>query len=260
MALADEPQAQAEDRGVHRALRRRATARSARSISAPATPRSGRSATCSTGIPRKFPDAPGLMRRFHEAGMKVVANLKPCLLDDHPALRRDPGPFAVHDADGPADHAVLGRRGRPSRLHQPGRASRWWQDGLRAAVLASGIDVGWNDNNEYGLWDEDATCDGFGRPVPLELVRAGAGAADDARDAGAAARGAARRSAAFTITRAGCPGIQRYAQTWSGDNTTSWEIAALEPADRTADEPVRHATISGTTSAASPARCRTRSC
>ena len=27
----------------------------------------------------------------------------------------------------------------------------------------------------------------------------------------------------FTITRAGCPGIQRYAQTWSGDNTTSWE-------------------------------------
>ncbi len=27
---------------------------------------------------------------------------------------------------------------------------------------------------------------------------------------------------AFTVTRAGCPGIQRYAQTWSGDNTTGW--------------------------------------
>jgi alpha-glucosidase len=26
----------------------------------------------------------------------------------------------------------------------------------------------------------------------------------------------------FTVTRAGPPGIQRYAQTWSGDNTTSW--------------------------------------
>ena len=24
------------------------------------------------------------------------------------------------------------------------------------------------------------------------------------------------------MTRAGPPGIQRYAQTWSGDNTTSW--------------------------------------
>jgi alpha-glucosidase len=26
----------------------------------------------------------------------------------------------------------------------------------------------------------------------------------------------------FTVTRAGPPGLQRYAQTWSGDNTTSW--------------------------------------
>jgi EAL domain-containing protein (putative c-di-GMP-specific phosphodiesterase class I) len=29
---------------------------------------------------------------------------------------------------------------------------------------------------------------------------------------------------AFTVTRAGPPGIQRYAQTWSGDNTTSWKM------------------------------------
>src|SRR4029079_6166664 len=26
----------------------------------------------------------------------------------------------------------------------------------------------------------------------------------------------------FTVTRAGPPGIQRYAQTWSGEHTTSW--------------------------------------
>jgi alpha-glucosidase len=30
------------------------------------------------------------------------------------------------------------------------------------------------------------------------------------------------QEAVFTVTRAGMPGIQRYAQTWSGDNTTSW--------------------------------------
>jgi alpha-glucosidase len=29
---------------------------------------------------------------------------------------------------------------------------------------------------------------------------------------------------AYTVTRAGPPGIQRYAQTWSGDNTTSWHM------------------------------------
>jgi len=27
----------------------------------------------------------------------------------------------------------------------------------------------------------------------------------------------------YTVTRGGPPGLQRYAQTWSGDNTTSWE-------------------------------------
>ncbi len=34
----------------------------------------------------------------------------------------------------------------------------------------------------------------------------------------------------FTVTRAGCPGIQRYAQSWSGDNTTSWDSLRMEPA------------------------------
>jgi alpha-glucosidase len=32
----------------------------------------------------------------------------------------------------------------------------------------------------------------------------------------------ARGLRTFTVTRAGPPGLQRYAQTWSGDNTTSW--------------------------------------
>ena len=43
----------------------------------------------------KFPDAPGLMRRFHDAGVHVVANLKPRHRDEHllgapvdPPLRR----------------------------------------------------------------------------------------------------------------------------------------------------------------------------
>ena len=29
----------------------------------------------------KFPEPKALMQRFHTAGMKVVANLKPCLLN-----------------------------------------------------------------------------------------------------------------------------------------------------------------------------------
>ena len=34
----------------------------------------------------KFPEPQALNARFHEAGLHVVANIKPCLLDDHPAF------------------------------------------------------------------------------------------------------------------------------------------------------------------------------
>ena len=169
---------------------------------------------------QKFPDAAGLMRRFHAAGMHVVANLKPCLLDDHPAyaevqdksVRTEAGPVITQFWDGEGAHLDFTNPG----------AVRWWQDGLQRQVLEVGIEAGWNDNNEYGLWDEAATCEGFGHPVPLELVRQvqpllmTRATLERQREAQPGRR-------AFTVTRAGCPGIQRYAQTWSGDNTTSWE-------------------------------------
>ena len=168
----------------------------------------------------KFPDAPGLMQRFHDAGMKVVANLKPCLLDDHPRYAEITG-LAVHDKSGPTITQFWDGEGAHLDFTNPA-AVRWWQDGLSSAILDSGIDAGWNDNNEYALWDEDASCDGFGRPVPLELVRA-VQALLMTRATLERQRAEQRGERSFTITRAGCPGIQRYAQTWSGDNTTGWE-------------------------------------
>ena len=95
---------------------------------------------------------------------------------------------------------------------------RWWQDGLASAVLSVGIDCGWNDNNEYELWDEDAAC----AAGPLELVRP-VQSLLMTRATMEAQRHHAPGERVFTVTRAGCPGVQRYAQSWSGDNTTSWQ-------------------------------------
>jgi len=74
-------------------------------------------------------------------------------------------------------------------------------------VLATGIDCAWNDNNEYELWNEDAVCDGFGRPVALDLARpiqallmTRASFEEQAR--------AKPGERPFTVTRAGCPGIR----------------------------------------------------
>jgi alpha-glucosidase len=86
MALADAPDAQARIKGVIDA---------AKALDAPISSFHFGSGYTSIGKKRyvftwnreKFPEPKELMRAFHDAGVKVVANLKPCLLDDHPRYR-----------------------------------------------------------------------------------------------------------------------------------------------------------------------------
>lgn len=172
----------------------------------------------------KFPDPEGLLRRFHVAGMHVVANLKPCLLDDHPHYQEaaESGAF-VHDSA--TGQPLLSQfwDGEGAHVDFSGAAGiAWWQAGLERAVLDTGIGAGWNDNNEYELWDEDAACAGFGTETPLALLRPVQPLLMTRATLEAQARQAPEQRP-FTVTRAGLPGIQRYAQTWSGDNTTSWD-------------------------------------
>ncbi|MEO6016074.1 MAG: TIM-barrel domain-containing protein, partial [Polaromonas sp.] len=172
----------------------------------------------------KFPDPKTLNARFHGAGMHLVANVKPCLLDDHPAFEevRSQGGF-IHDAGSgkPVMEQFWDGEGSHLDFTHPA-AIAWWQTNLRAQVLDYGIDVGWNDNNEYAIMDDAATCDGFGQAIsmhrarplhPLLMTRA-TFEAQAAHNPG---------GEIFTVTRGGPPGLQRYAQTWTGDNTTSWE-------------------------------------
>ena len=171
----------------------------------------------------KFPDPKTLNKKFHDAGMHIVANIKPCLLDDHPAYGsvNAQGGF-VHDAatampcigqfwDGYGAHVDF--------THPDG--VRWWQQGLESQVLQYGIDAGWNDNNEYEIWDDYGESHGFGDAIPIERSRSLQGLLMTRATYEQQARSKPDERV-FTITRAGCPGLQRYAQSWTGDNTTSW--------------------------------------
>lgn len=172
----------------------------------------------------KVPDPPGLMRRFHEAGLRVVANIKPCLLDDHPgyAAAAASGAF-VRDGDTGAPLLSQFWDGEGAHLDFTNPAAiTWWQQGLAEQVLEPGIDAGWNDNNEYSLPDETAECANFGDPTPLALLR-GVEPLLMTRATLERQRQAKPEERSFTVTRAGIPGVQRYAQSWTGDNTTSWE-------------------------------------
>lgn len=171
----------------------------------------------------KFPDPKALNARYHAHGLNLVANTKPCLLDDHPAFE------AVKAAGGFINDARTGSPvlepfwdGEGSHLDFTNPATvRWWQDGLKRMVLDYGIDVGWNDNNEYAINDEHAQSAGFGRPIPMHRSR-GLHPMLMTRATFEAQCAHAPDAPVYTITRGGMPGVQRYAQTWSGDNSTDW--------------------------------------
>ena len=92
---------------------------------------------------------------------------------------------------------------------------------MKAEVLVKGIDSAWNDNNEYEVDDDDAQAAGEGFPFPakqalplqaLFMTRTSVEAQQELHP----------KLRIYSVTRAGCPGIQRWAETWTGDNQTSW--------------------------------------
>jgi alpha-glucosidase len=171
----------------------------------------------------KFPDLAGLFARFAEAGVKVVANIKPVLLTDNPAFAAAArAGLLLADADGqPVLEQFWDGVGAYVDFTNP-RAADWWTGQVKARLLEFGITATWNDNNEYEVLNPRTLAYGFGEAFParemkplqtLLMLRA-------SRRAQVAH---APDEPPFLISRAGFAGMQRYAQTWSGDNRTSWE-------------------------------------
>ena len=171
----------------------------------------------------KFPDPAAFVASYAEAGVRLVPNIKPALLRSHPRYDEvvAAGLF-VADADGvPVEAQFWDEVGSYIDFTNP-EAARWWREQVASALLDQGIEATWNDNNEYELWDARASFAGFGepraaaamRPVqPMLMTRASRRAQIEARPD--------RRP--YVVTRSGMAGLQRYAQTWTGDNRTDWK-------------------------------------
>lgn len=170
----------------------------------------------------RIPDPPVIARTFHEGGMKVCANIKPCLLESHPeyvqAARN--GVF-LGDDNGPHLTKFWGGNGSYIDFTSE-NGFRWWKEHVEKQILDNGIDSTWNDNNEYEIWDDHIKCEGFGRPFPIFLARP-VQSLLMTRASWEAQVEHAPGLRPFALSRSGCPGIQRYAQSWSGDNSTSWQ-------------------------------------
>jgi len=172
----------------------------------------------------RIPDPRAMVEAFGRAGIQLTANIKPALLLTHPCYAEVAafGGF-IQQADRDAPEVVSFWGGQASYLdftHPQTRA--WWKQNVRQQLLEYGIVSMWNDNNEFELWDDEARCAGFGEPFriaharPLQtllMTRASYEAQKEYRP----------DERPYLISRSGCPGIQRYAQTWSGDNQSNWK-------------------------------------
>ncbi|EPR9025372.1 TIM-barrel domain-containing protein [Cronobacter dublinensis] len=172
----------------------------------------------------KVPQPKTMSAAFHDAGLKLAANIKPCLLQDHPRYQEvaQQGLF-IRDSetDAPERSSFWDDEGSHLDFTNPATVA-WWQNGVTTQLLEMGIDSTWNDNNEYEVWDGEARCHGFGEPVAIKHIRPVMPLLMMRASMEAQQRFAPEKRP-YLISRSGCAGMQRYVQTWSGDNRTSWQ-------------------------------------
>ncbi|WP_105639935.1 glycoside hydrolase family 31 protein [Cronobacter dublinensis] len=172
----------------------------------------------------KVPQPKTMSAAFHDAGLKLAANIKPCLLQDHPRYQEvaQQGLF-IRDSetDAPERSSFWDDEGSHLDFTNPATVA-WWQNGVTTQLLEMGIDSTWNDNNEYEVWDGEARCYGFGEPVAIKHIRPVMPLLMMRASMEAQQRFAPEKRP-YLISRSGCAGMQRYVQTWSGDNRTSWQ-------------------------------------
>jgi alpha-glucosidase len=171
----------------------------------------------------KFPDPGAFVASYRAAGVRLCPNIKPALLREHPRFQEAAqAGLLVRDPDGrPTAVQFWDDTGAYLDFTNPATIA-WWKARVTDSLLAYGIAATWNDNNEYEVWNDRALVHGFGdtraaieaRPLQTLLMMQASHAAQtefspDERP--------------WLVSRSGAAGMQRYVQTWSGDNYTSWE-------------------------------------
>lgn len=181
----------------------------------------------------RIPDPAGMFETFHKAGIKVAPNVKPHLLTTHPDYAEVAriGGFIKNAPDSPHPDAPAvsqfwsggaGTTAAGSLIDFTSDAGyTWWKRKITETLLAYGADAIWNDNNEFQIDDSEAICNGFGHPINIGQMRP-VQTLLMARASYEALQAFRPDEPPFVISRSGGIGIQRYAQTWSGDNESSW--------------------------------------
>ncbi len=190
-----------------------------------------------------FPDLKGLIGDMGRQGMKVVT-----ITDLHVAANRPKGSYPPYDSGAARDAFVHNPDGStyvapvwPGPSVFPGftvaRTRDWW-GGLFKDQVAMGVAGSWNDMNEPAVFDTPT------KTMPLDTVHRIATddfaprtathaelhniyGMENTRATYDGLRRLAPDERAFVMTRASYAGGQKYAVTWTGDNSATWDHLKL---------------------------------
>lgn len=174
----------------------------------------------------RFKNPSAYFAAMNEKGAQNVPNIKPGILLMHPYFDEfQKGDVFVKDSKEPNKNAVGMWWGGEGVFWDftSAKARELWKKYVTETLIDVGTDSIWNDNCEYdSLMDKDAKVDFDGKggtigelkPIMSTLM------CKLSNDAVIEHNKDARP---YSVCRSGSSGIQHYAQTWCGDNYTSWE-------------------------------------
>ncbi len=171
----------------------------------------------------RFPEPERFIEQMEKKGAALAPNIKPGMLLTHPLYKEfDEAGAYIKDANGEKSESDRYWGGQASFVDFTNPKGReLWKKHLKQSFISLGVTSIWNDNNEYEINNTEALCHYEGekkeisalRPIMPNLM------AQMAKEAIAEEAPSVRP---YIVNRAGFAGIQRYAQTWAGDNNTNW--------------------------------------
>ncbi len=174
---------------------------------------------------KRFKDPKAFFQQMLERGITVTPNVKPGILLIHPMLEemKEKGMFVkASDSDQPGIGTWWGGKGMFVDFTDE-KTRENWKAMLKEHVLDYGTCSIWNDNCEYdSMVDKDCRCSFEGKGGTIGRLKA-VMSNIMCQITDEAVHETFENTRPYIVCRSGHCGIQRYAQTWAGDNLTCWE-------------------------------------
>jgi alpha-glucosidase len=207
----------------------------------------------------KFPSPKSFADKARQEGVELCVNLKPVLLCSHPwyeeakKLNLFIEKIPRSETSDPLVIDYWGGEGSIMDFRKT-QTQNWWKEKIKKSFFANGIFGIWNDNNEYEVFEKHSahghehfmanlmsklsleaffeykiqTKNLFKKSSDARLASSEETELTDAsmsipRNEHNAADEALWTNLPWILSRSGYSGIQKYAQTWTGDNYSSWK-------------------------------------